>query len=340
MARIMVAIAEKESDDKSRRLRLVLGQKAREGRSHGGRLPYGWQPDRTTLNPAEAQVVRLMADAIISGESLTGVARHLNATETPTRNGGPWRPITVRNILKNPRVAGYRSHNGKVVGKGQWEPILDDDTYQTLQRIFARPAAGKNTTPERKWWVSSVLRCGTCGRRMQSIPHTTGRRYQCPPKLDGCGNGIAAEPIDRIVEGVLLAILNSNEIRIPGQTSVDTVLIEQELTAAEQRMAGLVHDHYVEGWLSRGEFTAAHGPLETRIAELAAKLEQARATTPSSASILEAWEQFTPLERADIAQLVYETVEIGPFNPSVRKFDPARVTLVGRNAAGNEQTQN
>ena len=57
-ARILGAVAKKESDDKSRRIRRKHEEIAANGKvSGGGSRPYGYEADKVTVRPAEAAVV-------------------------------------------------------------------------------------------------------------------------------------------------------------------------------------------------------------------------------------------------------------------------------------------
>src|SRR5918994_3811324 len=59
MARITGAVARKESDDKSRRIRRKHEELATAGKiSGGGTRPYGFEADRRTIPPHEATIIR------------------------------------------------------------------------------------------------------------------------------------------------------------------------------------------------------------------------------------------------------------------------------------------
>src|SRR5206468_12439831 len=75
-ARILGAVAKKESDDKSRRIRRKHLEIAAEGRvSGGGSRPYGYEPDKVTLRPAEAGVVTECAQRLLAGEPVRSIAQ-------------------------------------------------------------------------------------------------------------------------------------------------------------------------------------------------------------------------------------------------------------------------
>ncbi len=123
MARILGAVARKASDDMSRRISRKNLERALSGAPPGGRL-YGYQPDRTAIDPAEAAVVREAAARIIAGDSLRSVAGDLTARGFLSPTGKPWSLMSLRRILMNPAMSGQRIYRGEVVAQGTWDGIL------------------------------------------------------------------------------------------------------------------------------------------------------------------------------------------------------------------------
>src|SRR6266566_9974217 len=78
-ARILGAVAKKESDDKSRRIRRKHEELAAAGKvSGGGSRPYGYEADKRTIRPEEADVIRELARRVLAGDSLKALAQDLN----------------------------------------------------------------------------------------------------------------------------------------------------------------------------------------------------------------------------------------------------------------------
>ncbi len=88
VARIGVSVARHESEQKADRVRRARQQAAESGRAHG-RLGYGFD-DRQRIIPAEAAVVREVADRVIHGETLMSIARDLNERAVPSPGAGGW----------------------------------------------------------------------------------------------------------------------------------------------------------------------------------------------------------------------------------------------------------
>src|SRR3972149_2974721 len=75
-ARIMGAVAAKESDDKSRRLRRKHEELARDGKLAGGGFrPFGFEADRITLNTGEARLIRQAAKRLVVGGRVRAILR-------------------------------------------------------------------------------------------------------------------------------------------------------------------------------------------------------------------------------------------------------------------------
>src|SRR5437764_2654454 len=84
-ARILGAVAKKESDDKSRRIRRKHEELALNGKvSGGGSRPYGYEGDKLRVVPAEAAIIKECVRRCLAGESLRSITINLNARDVPT----------------------------------------------------------------------------------------------------------------------------------------------------------------------------------------------------------------------------------------------------------------
>ena len=43
-------------------------------------------------------------------------------------------------ILLNPRIAGLSAYHGEIVGQGQWEPLVPEETWRAVRGILEDPA--------------------------------------------------------------------------------------------------------------------------------------------------------------------------------------------------------
>ena len=116
-AQIVGAAAQYESKLKGERVRAKHAQNARDGKSHGGPRPFGYErgsPGELVIKPDEAAVIREMADRVLAGESVRSLAIDLTARGVPTVKGAiRWAPTTVVGVLRSPRLAGLVSLAGR-----------------------------------------------------------------------------------------------------------------------------------------------------------------------------------------------------------------------------------
>jgi DNA invertase Pin-like site-specific DNA recombinase len=167
MARIFAAFAAKESGRKSARIRRKMLQNAEKGLPHGPARPFGYEPDKITLRPEEAKIVREMVDRYLAGASIRSLTIWLSDTGVAPPASKSWQTTTVRNILASGRIAGLREHHGEVIGAAAWPAII---TAGERDRILARMTARSvtKTRAPRTYLLSGMLRCGRCGNRLFS----------------------------------------------------------------------------------------------------------------------------------------------------------------------------
>ncbi|WP_343901531.1 recombinase family protein, partial [Nocardioides aquaticus] len=161
MARVMVAFANKSSDDTSRRTTRKHLELAQKGMPVGPRA-YGWRAGKITIDPTEAAIIRDGARQLMAGMSLGAVTDQWNEKGYKSSLGNRWVRQTVRQMYLNPRLAGYRVYRGEMLRDeagepvmGMWEPILDNDTWTALVTRIAPPETRQGYRPGgRKYLLS------------------------------------------------------------------------------------------------------------------------------------------------------------------------------------------
>jgi hypothetical protein len=131
--------------------------------------------------------------------------------------------------------------------------VLDRDTYDSLQALFASRRRGQRPTDQ--FLLTGVLACSDCGKTMnggrtyKSPDGTRPRLYKCPPLTGGCSRSILAEPVEELVGQKMVELLTDpkyaaqiaeeqaelTEVRKAKQAKVDA--IEDELVALEVKRA-------------------------------------------------------------------------------------------------------
>lgn len=173
---------------------------------------YGYTRDGDVVED-EAKVARRMVDHILTGGGMGTLCRQLAAEGIRTTRDSAWRPATIRQYLANPRIAGYSTLKGEIVAEGNWEPILDRETWESVRALLAtrtRPYVG------RVGLLNGLVYCQPCGTRL-IIGHNRGRRtYRCDsrPGIEGCGKvTIYTETVDDYTEGAAAQALADPVVR-------------------------------------------------------------------------------------------------------------------------------
>lgn len=131
-----VQFAQKESRDKSRRVKRANLQRKREGlptyTNARNRRPFGYNFDHTTLNQEEATLLREAAKSLLQGSgTLSGICKKWDSQGVKTTTGKPWTYNALRGALLSPMKASLVEHEGELLidkegnyVDGQWEPVL------------------------------------------------------------------------------------------------------------------------------------------------------------------------------------------------------------------------
>jgi site-specific DNA recombinase len=340
MARIFAAFAAKESARKSERLRRKARQNAEAGKPGGGaNRPFGYEADKLTVSPVEAELIRQAMRRVLAGESVRSVTAWMDAEGVPTSTGAEWRTGTLRAVLLAPRIAGLRSHNGEVVGPAQWEGIITLEERQQLLNVFAAKTATGRRAP-RSYLLSGMLRCGKCGGKLFSSARQLERRYVClsGPDHRGCGGiTVTAPPVEQWVAAAVLYRLDTPQMdaTLTGRRADDarhSELLEQ-LSRDQAKMQELAL-MWSDGEISRPEWKAARDPLEHRIAGIDRQLSQLTGTTAlegivgHGAELRTRWDGMNLERQAAIVAAVLEHALITPAVKKGGKFDPNRIVPV------------
>lgn len=178
--------------------------------------PYGMTTERqaggSVLVPfaREIEVYHEIMRGLDAGLTPAALARNLNAENIPTRRNSRWTPATILGIACNPvylgKIVRYDSHRDGAtrttrwymarglgeIFEGQHTAVVDPLLWQRVHDRWApgQPRSRRNTRP-RKFPLSGLVVCGTCGRTCQ----ITGgewpyRNYRCRPygREVECGN--------------------------------------------------------------------------------------------------------------------------------------------------------
>ena len=217
LARILGAVAKKESDDKSRRISRKHQELAQAGKlAGGGDRPFGYRSDRRTVEPTEAAAIREAAARVRAGDSLRAIASDWNARGIHV---GPWRRMVQPGPASDAaQPAAIRPARLPRRDRGERRVGVHPDAPRTAQlsAILGDPARLTRRTVRRYLLSGGLLRCSFCDAVLVARPRGDGtRRYVCAkgPGLPGCGRiAILAEPLEALVTEAVLYRLDTPEL--------------------------------------------------------------------------------------------------------------------------------
>jgi hypothetical protein len=205
-ARIVGAIARQESEKKSERIRSQKAQATANGERPGGPRAFGWTAGRKDLISDEAEVIREMADRILSGDGISTITKDLNNRGLRTSRGNEWDRHTVRQLLTNPATAGLRRQPDGGVVDGEWEGAYSKDTWNRLCAILSDPAR-KTTHRLRNYLLTGLVYDSQDRQLITRYRKDQGdgtRLYRTPPRSGGDGVAIVADVVEGVVTEAVL----------------------------------------------------------------------------------------------------------------------------------------
>lgn len=185
-ARLLVSVAAHEVEVKSARQRLSNRQAELLGIPRWSTRPFGLMRvgDSVVQVPEEVAIVHELVRRVLQGESLSSLARELNASGQFNSVGKPWNLTTLRNTLTRPGLIGHLAdRKGTVLKADVWEPILDAETFVRIKLLFADPTrrTHRGTTPSKL--LSGIAECGRClddGKKVYVGSFGSTSFYLCP----------------------------------------------------------------------------------------------------------------------------------------------------------------
>lgn len=337
LARVKASVDAAESERMGERVRRAKLELARQGKTNSTRRPFGWSEDRVRIDPAEAALIREAAERIIDGASTINVVRDWNERGVRTSQGAEWSASPLRRTLRLPRLAGYQAHRGEIVRDaagapvfGQWEPVLDVETWERLQEALAAATRGKTRQASRRYLLSGILRCGVCGRRTVGARMKGARShlYRCNPTMgQRHHNSVIGPPTDELVTAVIKAHIAAGE-PLPEIAPTRPDPTGDRLAIVGEQIAELMAA-YRAGQLSAAVTFPQIEQLELERVELQAQHAEfiARTTGPAVASV----EDFDGLDldrQRAILETLLDYIVLAPSAGRGSRWTPDRLEYV------------
>jgi site-specific DNA recombinase len=370
VGRLLASVAQHEVALKAERQSMAAQQAAKRGQARKSTpRPFGWDDDRVTKRPSEAAAIEWAAGYLLAKGNLSGVSREWvrRGLRPPQAPFGPvpldgWKRASITTIMTNPRIAGFASYLSEAdrralrdLGKprplhapvlldddgqpvrGQWQPILDAETWEAVCRVLADPSR----KPSRKGRSGvrslggGLFRC-RCGNVVAAnhLARLDYSQYRCQPATRteaGPHVAVRMDAVDEYVSAVIVERLSRPDVAdliTPRRPDLRPLLIEQQNKRAALVRLGEDYDNDV---ITREEWLARRGKLTARLAETDAALKEedtssvlAPFTTGEAAA--KVWAGLDNAQRRAVIDTLCGVV-IAPAGRGSRRFDPATVSI-------------
>jgi len=198
--------------------------------------------------------------------------------------------------------------------------------------MLSDPDRRKNAAPRRYLLTGGLAVCGLCGKPLTARPRGDKRRSMvCAtgPGFHGCGKiRVLAEPVEELATEAVLQAIDRGALAAAMAQQDDREAVDG-LLGVDAKLADLARD-WAEDRISRGEWEAARGALESRRAGLQRRVEAQRRAHDLDGlpdPLRPAWPSLSLHRQRAILSAVVEAVVIGPAVRGLNRFDPDRVTI-------------
>ncbi len=348
-ARILIAVAKAEQERKAERQKLANEQAAINGKRFlGGPRPFGYREDHVTAHPVEGPAVAGACAALLGGGTVSGIMREwtelkLTPPQQDRRGTTRWNRTSIRMILLNPRIAGLSVYRGEIVGQGNWEPLVSEETWRAVHGILEDPT---RKPPRGVRTLLGGLALCPCGNVVTGMPSHTGHHiYRCTPATrnhayQGTHVARQAVPVEEFIEKIVVGRLSradAADLVAVEETGVNVGALREEAAAIRRNLEEMAADRAL-GLITRPQLLGATERAGVRLDEIGGELDHAArenvlAPLIAAENAASVWETLDiSRKRAVIKTLMAVTLDSpgrGPRHP----FDPATVTVTWRKTA-------
>jgi DNA invertase Pin-like site-specific DNA recombinase len=338
-ARIKGAVARGEMERKSTRQKRATRQRRESGAwNKAGQRPFGYTKAGVPLEP-EASMLRKAITDLLAGTSLRSISIDWNRRGVTTTRGSTWSNLQLRRVLLNPLYAGLVTHQHKIVGPGEWEPLIDEETHRGLTAFLNDPSRRPAVSFERRHMGSGVYRCGKCGSRLYAAyPHGPGRKmlYLCKPTAHIARQGA---PLDAFIEALVLEYLSANGIGAglrESESQVDLGALRTRRAALQARLDDLAA-MFAAGEIDGSQLRRGSTDLRQQVAGIDSVLAEAARVSPVAVlmdgeddideqMLIDRWTAASlDIKGKIVAELMDVTVM--PGRRGMRPFDPSLIEI-------------
>ncbi|MZD04271.1 recombinase family protein [Streptomyces sp. SID5785] len=352
-----VAMSLAETRKKQRRSRTSHHNRAVRGQSVSAWRPFGWDDDKVSLRPKEAEAVRQAVTDVIAGASISEITARWKEAEFITSRGNPFQYQTVKQVLVNARLCGYREIKGELVRDADGQPIVGEwDAIVTPKQWFAvvstiRKRGGGTGQPRgglvHKYLLTGILRCGhvledgtVCNNKMIGIKANDWVSYKhayfCKKTVDGGCNKTykRGDETDKHIEALVRAKLKRDAAAQAEE--VPAWNRDEELDEAVRRR-GALEKRWQTGQIDDETFFRNLPALDERVKVLRADQREhaakAAAAEAATADVDQEWKGKTLTQRRTLIKDALHAVIASPSGKGRKPFDVTQLRPVWRSSS-------
>ena len=183
-------------------------------------------------------------------------------------------------ILLNPRIAGLSAYHGEIVGQGDWEPLVPEETWRAVRGILEDPTR----KPPRgvKTLLGGLALC-PCGNVVTGMPSHTGHHiYRCTPATrnraysgGACGAaGRAGGGVHREARRGQAVPPDAADLVAVEESGVDVAALREEAAAIRVNLEEMASDRAL-GKITRAQMLKATEAGTARLEAIGAELDRA-----------------------------------------------------------------
>ena len=346
---MIAAMAQWEREEIADRVSVSVLARAMAGKPLNNSAPYGyqWKNKQLELHPEEAPIRKLAYELFLEHRRKGAVARVLNDKGYRTRNGHPWRDMTIGRLLVCPSAKGtHRTHFTKRTGKSwAWEerpehehvhisvtPIVTEALWDECNQIIEEQQKTSKRPGKTPVHTFAGLTVCACGSKMYVPSQVT--KYCCFKK--GCGNKIPVNDLESIYYQELKSFFLAPERITRHMQAARENVIEKETLAAnlkrdiERVRSEMAQTHrlYLAEQIPLEGFKEFYEPLQTRLTQLQNELPKLEAevahlrvnelsvdeVTNEAQSLYAQWPTLDVASKRRIVQGITERIVIGKDN--------------------------
>lgn len=324
MLLIVATFAEMESEMKRDRALPFHEDRRKQGLPVGGPRPYGYVRGKNTLTVVddEAAIIREMAESVLTGMSLSHIATMLKSAGIH----GPYtdkddQPIDltikgIKGILTGPTVAALRKNTDGTFCPGNWQPILDLETWESVRVILNDPQRRTSFNQGKPaHLLTGFVQCSECRVTMARKTHPRGLRLLCR----NCNSSIPMQVADDAVTLWLMDAIDAQEwqnLKEQGRGYDPVVVAKLEAEKVE------IAEMKESGEIDLAQFRILNRDLNTRIA---AAQDETPLDLPDIADLQSGWETLDLVGQRTIIQTLLESVQIDKHSAGTQGRDRVKI---------------